>query len=91
MAWAYLTVAGLFEIGWAIGLKYSDGFSKPFPSLLTITAMVLSLVAGAPDRIRTCDPQIRNLVLYPTELRALARRRILAKNVMETHCLFLFV
>ena len=43
MAWAYLTVAGLFEIGWAIGLKYSDGFSKPVPSLLTIVAMAASL------------------------------------------------
>jgi len=43
MAWAYLTIAGLFEIGWAVGLKYSDGFSKPFPSLLTIMAMILSV------------------------------------------------
>jgi len=43
MAWAYLTVAGLFEIGWAIGLKYSDGFSKPVPSLLTVIAMGFSL------------------------------------------------
>ena len=43
MAWAYLTVAGLFEIGWAIGLKYSDGFSKPVPSLLTAVAMAVSL------------------------------------------------
>lgn len=43
MAWAYLAVAGLFEIGWAIGLKYSDGFSKPVPSLFTILAMVLSV------------------------------------------------
>jgi quaternary ammonium compound-resistance protein SugE len=43
MAWAYLTVAGLFEIGWAIGLKYSDGFSKPVPSLLTVGAMAISL------------------------------------------------
>lgn len=43
MAWAYLAVAGLFEIGWAVGLKYSDGFSKPFPSLLTILAMILSV------------------------------------------------
>ena len=43
MAWAYLAVAGLFEIGWAIGLKYSDGFSKPVPSLLTVVAMVLSV------------------------------------------------
>ena len=38
MAWAYLTVAGLFEIGWAIGLKYSDGFSKPGPSIVTVIA-----------------------------------------------------
>ncbi len=43
MAWAYLAVAGLFEIGWAIGLKYSDGFSKPLPSLLTALAMGLSI------------------------------------------------
>lgn len=43
MAWAYLTVAGLFEIGWAIGLKYSDGFSKPVPSLLTAVAMGFSI------------------------------------------------
>jgi len=43
MAWTYLAVAGLFEIGWAIGLKYSDGFSKPLPSLLTAVAMGLSI------------------------------------------------
>ena len=43
MAWAYLAVAGLFEIGWAVGLKYSDGFSKPVPSLLTAVAMGLSI------------------------------------------------
>ncbi len=43
MAWAYLTVAGLFEIGWAIGLKYSDGFNKPVPSLVTVVAMAFSL------------------------------------------------
>lgn len=43
MAWAYLAVAGLFEIGWAIGLKYSDGFSRPVPSLLTAVAMGFSL------------------------------------------------
>ena len=43
MAWAYLAVAGLFEIGWAIGLKYSDGFSKPLPTLLTVVAMGLSI------------------------------------------------
>jgi quaternary ammonium compound-resistance protein SugE len=43
VAWTYLAVAGLFEIGWAIGLKYSDGFSKPVPSLLTVVAMAFSL------------------------------------------------
>ena len=43
MAWVYLTVAGLFEIGWAIGLKYSHGFSRPVPSLLTVAAMVMSV------------------------------------------------
>jgi quaternary ammonium compound-resistance protein SugE len=43
MAWMYLTVAGLFEIGWAIGLKYSHGFSRPVPSILTVIAMVMSV------------------------------------------------
>ena len=43
MAWLYLSVAGLFEIGWAIGLKYSDGFSKPLPSVLTVAAMLMSI------------------------------------------------
>src|SRR5262245_30042967 len=44
MAWIYLTVAGLLEIGWAIGLKYTDGFTRLLPSLWTITSMVLSIV-----------------------------------------------
>ena len=43
MAWAYLAVAGLFEISWAVGLKYSDGFSKPVPSVLTVIAMGFSI------------------------------------------------
>ena len=43
MAWTYLAIAGLFEIGWAIGLKYSEGFSKPVPSLLTVVAMAISI------------------------------------------------
>ncbi|MEW8522423.1 MAG: quaternary ammonium compound efflux SMR transporter SugE [Candidatus Thiodiazotropha endolucinida] len=42
MAWIYLVVAGLFECGWAIGLKYTEGFTKPVPSLLTISAMAIS-------------------------------------------------
>ncbi|NKB81575.1 MAG: quaternary ammonium compound efflux SMR transporter SugE [Nitrospirales bacterium] len=42
MAWMYLVVAGLFECGWAIGLKYTDGFTKLLPSLLTFSAMAMS-------------------------------------------------
>lgn len=44
MAWIYLLIAGGLEIGWALGLKYSDGFSKPLPSLLTVIGMVLSVI-----------------------------------------------
>ncbi|TIN51307.1 MAG: QacE family quaternary ammonium compound efflux SMR transporter, partial [Mesorhizobium sp.] len=43
MSWIFLFFAGLFEIGWAIGLKYTDGFSKPLPTVLTIVSMVVSL------------------------------------------------
>ncbi len=43
MAWTYLFVAGLFECAWAFGLKYTDGFSRPVPTLLTALAMVVSL------------------------------------------------
>lgn len=42
MPWIYLTLAGLLEIGWAIGLKYSEGFTKPLPSALTIVTMIAS-------------------------------------------------
>jgi quaternary ammonium compound-resistance protein SugE len=44
MAWIYLVVAGLFEIGWAIGLKYTDGFTRLTPSVLTGASMVISVV-----------------------------------------------
>jgi len=40
MGWFYLSVAGLLEIGWAIGLKYTEGFSRPWPSAWTLVAMV---------------------------------------------------
>jgi quaternary ammonium compound-resistance protein SugE len=43
MSWILLFFAGLFEIGWAIGLKYTDGFSKPLPTVLTAASMVVSL------------------------------------------------
>ncbi len=42
MAWTYLFIAGLLEIGWAVGLKYSEGFTKLWPSLGTVTAMIAS-------------------------------------------------
>jgi|SRR5580765_1158832 len=44
MPWTLLFFAGLFEVAWAIGLKYTDGFSKPVPSALTVAAMVVSVV-----------------------------------------------
>ena len=43
MAWIYLFFAGLFEIGWAVGLKYTDGFTRFWPTLATLAAMGLSL------------------------------------------------
>jgi quaternary ammonium compound-resistance protein SugE len=44
MAWLILVLAGLFEVGWAIGLKYTDGFTRLWPTLWTAAAMVVSLV-----------------------------------------------
>ena len=41
-AWPLLFLAGLFEIGWALGLKYSDGFTKLVPSVLTIVGSLIS-------------------------------------------------
>ncbi len=43
MAWIILILAGLLETGWAIGLKYTDGFRKPVPSVLTILAIAASM------------------------------------------------
>jgi quaternary ammonium compound-resistance protein SugE len=44
MAWAMLVVAGLFEVAWAVGLKYTEGFSRWWPSVGTALAMVVSVV-----------------------------------------------
>ncbi len=44
MAWIYLILAGLFEIVWAVGLKYTDGFTRPLPTLITVSAMVVSMI-----------------------------------------------
>ncbi len=44
MNWLILIIAGLFEVVWAIGLKYTDGFSKPWPSVITLIAMAASVI-----------------------------------------------
>lgn len=44
MAWLMLFVAGLLEIVWAVGLKYTDGFTRLWPSAITVAAMILSVV-----------------------------------------------
>jgi quaternary ammonium compound-resistance protein SugE len=44
MAWLLLILAGLFEVGWAIGLKYTEGFTRFWPSAATLTAMTVSVV-----------------------------------------------
>lgn len=43
MSWLYLFLAGLFEVAWAIGLKYTEGFSKPVPTVFTIICILISL------------------------------------------------
>lgn len=43
MAWVVLVIAGLFEIGWAIGLKYTEGFTRPWPTVGTVLAMLVSV------------------------------------------------
>ena len=43
MPWIILLLAGVFEIGWAIGLKYTEGFTRPWPTLGTVAAMAISL------------------------------------------------
>jgi len=44
MSWTYLFIAGVLEIIWAIGLKYTEGFSKLTPSVITIIAMIASVI-----------------------------------------------
>ena len=43
MSWIILFFAGLFEVGWAVGLKYTDGFSKLWPTVWTLASMIVSL------------------------------------------------
>lgn len=44
MAWLKLVIAGLLEVAWAVGLKYTQGFTRPVPSVLTIIAIVASML-----------------------------------------------
>jgi len=48
MAWSLLLLAGLFEVGWAIGLKYTEGFTRLWPSVGTLFALVMSIGLLAP-------------------------------------------
>lgn len=43
MPWIYLFLAGVLEVGWAIGLKYTEGFTRPLPTILTVLCMVASI------------------------------------------------
>ena len=43
MSWLYLVIAGLLEVVWAIGLKYTEGFTRLWPSVVTIVAMIASI------------------------------------------------
>jgi len=49
MAWIVLFVAGLMEIGWAIGLKYTEGFTRLVPSVLTLACMAGSILLPRPN------------------------------------------
>ena len=55
MAWLVLVVAGVLEIGWAIGLKYTDGFTRLVPTVATVAAMAVSmLLLGLAVRAAAC-------------------------------------
>ena len=44
MAWMYLVIAGVFEVAWAVGLKYTEGFTRLWPSAGTVAAMIVSFL-----------------------------------------------
>ena len=54
MAWVWLGVAGLFEVVWAVLLKYTDGFSRLWPSAATVAAMAVSFLSVAFSSSRFC-------------------------------------
>ena len=55
MAWALLFIAGLMEIGWAVGLKYTEGFTRLVPSVLTLICMVASIGDARPGAQNPAD------------------------------------
>ena len=61
MPWTLLFLAGLFEVAWAVGLKYTDGFTKLMPTTLTVAAMVASIVLLRESMIARMDDQLREL------------------------------
>lgn len=44
MNWIYLAIAGLFEVGWAVGLKYSANFTKVLPTIITVISLIMSFL-----------------------------------------------
>ena len=69
-AWAILVLAGVFEIGFSIGLKYSEGFTRLWPSVATATMIVLSLgLVGllGPDRYRNCRVEVSRQVVRQSD------------------------
>lgn len=69
--WVYLAVAGLFEIVWAIALKYADGFTRLWPSAIAIIGMILSVICWN-CRCATCRSLLR--MPFGRESGPLARR-----------------
>ena len=53
MAWTLLFLAGLLEVGWAIGLKYTEGFTRPLPTVLTVASMIASMAHGPTEIARS--------------------------------------
>ena len=51
MSWTILFLAGIFEIFWAVGLKYSDGFTKLFPTIFTIVTMIIRYMTPLPEGV----------------------------------------
>ena len=65
MAWGLLFIAGLFEIGWAIGLKYTEGFSRLWPTVWTLASMAVSVwLLGVAVRTLPVGTVLFGIVLF---------------------------